>query len=575
MKKQGMGEPLSPIPFTKQQLPHKIYMKKYFLSATVLATLGFASASAQDIYKVELLSQTDVTGDARYVGMGGAMNALGANLTALGTNPATGGLYRRNDIAVTAGFVQTPYNGTLETGPSKSRATFDQAGFVYSCDLGNSTGVKFVNMGFNYHKSRNFKNYIGLNNVALPKVMDNGVPTGMSQTWVFQDLATNLNGYLLDLGYDEDRESTTPAAVLAYDTYLIDAVDENGVSVGDRNVKIDRYVASDANRYNYNRAQWGGIEDYDFNLSMNINERVYLGATMTIHNVNMHSALLYDEELFQNSNVNDTGVYTMYQEEALTGVGYDGKFGMIVRPFDENPFRFGLAISTPTAYDLESRNYLEMDTPYADDKGHDRSFGNVDLNNEYRIRTPWKLNISAATTIGTRLALDAEYEWQSCSSAAVRYKDHSGYYNENGLGFKTDKYLQGEINAFYKNVHTFRVGAEARLSKEFSLRAGYNYVTAALDKSAYLNQFLDGSSYYYATNTDYVNPGPTNRITVGLGYHHKAFYMDAAYQHTMQSVDVYPFHYNLNDRLGAKNDVPGQSVDLNRNHFVVTMGFKF
>lgn len=548
-------------------------MKKTLFSAAALALFSVSTMHAQDIYKVELLSQSDLNGDARYVGMGGAMNALGANLTAMGSNPASTGLYRRSDVGLSAGFVQTPYNGTMLIGPSKTRGSFDQAGFIYACNLGNSSGVKFVNMGFNYHKSRNFKNYIGLNCVNLPTMMNEGVPEGVSQSWQFVDLAANLNGNLLDLGYEDDRELTTPSTLLAYDTYLIDAFDENGESVGDRDVKIDHYLPSYANNYDYHRAQWGGIEDYDFNLSMNINERVYLGATFTVHNVDMHSALLYAEELYENGNVNSTSMYTMNQEEALSGTGYDGKFGIIVRPAEENPFRFGLTITTPTAFDLQSRNYASMATPYIGSDGN-TCFADVDLTNEYRIRTPWKLDVSAATTIGTRFAIDAEYQWANRSSAAVRYATDN-HYNSSGIGYKTDIDIQDELTKYYKNVHTVRVGAEARLTDELSLRAGYNYVTPSLDKKAYLNLFLDGSSYYYATNTDYVNPGAINRLTFGLGYHHKSFYMDAAYQHTMQNVDVYPFHYDPNDRFGGNNILAPQSVGLHRNQLVMTMGFKF
>lgn len=549
-------------------------MKKIFICASALAFFGFGTASAQDIYKVEQLSSSDLDGDARFVGMGGAMGALGANISAMGTNPASTGLYRRSDMAITAGLVNSPYDGTVQVGPDKTRGTFDQVGFVYSCNLGNDTGVKFFNMGFNYRKGRNLKNYIGMNSVALPKFMDeNGVPQGMSQSWQFCDLAADLKGNLLDLGYEDDRENTTPSTLLAYDTYFIDAVDANGESVGDRNVKIDRYVPSYANRYNYHRAQWGGVHDYDFNFSFNINERVYVGATLGIHNVDMHSSLVYDEELYQNGNVNDVGGYTMYTEEALTGVGYDGRFGIIVRPIEENPFRFGVAITTPTAYDLESRSYAEMSTPYVGDDGN-TCFQYVDLNNAYRIRTPWKLDVSAATTIGTRLALDAEYQLQNYSSAAVRYDD-GGNYNPNGLGYHTDKFLQDEINCRLKNVHTLRVGAEARLSDSFSARLGYNYVSSPFDKDAFLNLLVDGSSYYYALNTDYVNLGATNRITAGLGYHARHFYFDAAYVLSRQAADVYAFHYNLDDPYGVKNDLPGQHYNINRNQVIFTLGFKF
>lgn len=549
-------------------------MKKIFFCAAALAACSVGTISAQDIYKVEQLSSTDLDGDARFVGMGGAMSSLGANLSAMSTNPASAGLYRRSDISVSAGLLAQPVNGTIQIGPDKTRGSFDQAGFVYSCNLGNTEGVKFFNMGFNYKKSRNLKNYIGMNNVALPVTMEGGVPMGLSQSWQFTDLAANLNGDLLDLGYDNDRENTTPSTLLAYDTYFIDAVDANGESVGDRNVKIDHYIPSYANRYNYHRAQWGGIQDYDFNLSFNINERVYLGANFGLHNVDMHSALIYDEELYQNGNVNDTGGYNFYTEEAITGIGYDGKFGVIIRPIDEEPFRFGVSVTTPTAYDLEARSYAEMTTPYADGNGHDYCNQDVNLTNTYRIRTPWKLDVSAATTFGTRFAIDAEYQLQNYSSAAVRYANNGDYAYRND-GYSTDVYLKDEINQYMKNVHTVRVGAEARLNDSFSARLGYNYVTSPFDKDAYLNLLVDGSSYYYANNTDYVNLGATNRFTAGLGYHHHSFYFDVAYLHQRQNADVYAFHYNYDERYGVKNDLPGQRVNLIRNQAVFTIGFKF
>lgn len=549
-------------------------MKKIFIGAAALACFGFGAANAQDIYKVEMLSSSDLGGDARFVGMGGAMGALGANLSAMTTNPASAGLYRRSDFSLTAGPVGTPYGGTIQVGPDKVKGSFDQCGFLYSFDLENPSGVKFVNFGFNYKKARNFKNYIGMNNVGLPKVMENGVPMGLSQSWQFVDLAANLSGNLLDLGYEDDRELTTPTTLLAYDTWLIDAVDENGESVGERNVKIDRYVPSYANRYNYHRAQWGGIEDYDFNVSMNINERVYIGVNLGLYNVNAHSALVYDEELYQNGNVNDTGGYNMYTEESLSGFGIDGKFGILVRPVEESPFRIGLTVTTPTSFDLESRSYAEMTTPYADGEGHDYCRQDVNLKNSYNIRTPWKLDVSAATTIGNRFAIDAEYQLQDYSSAAVRYANQGDYAWQNE-GYSRDLYLQDEINAYMKNVHTFRIGAEARLDNHFSARVGYNYVTSPFSPDAYLNLLVDGSSYYYATNTDYVNLGATNRFTAGLGYHYGNFYFDVAYMHQRQDADVYAFHYNLEDRNGVKNDLPVQKFALLRNQAMFTVGFKF
>ena len=54
---------------------------KYTVALTAFALCS--SMSAQDIYKVEALSGSDLNGTARYVGMGGAMSALGADLSTI------------------------------------------------------------------------------------------------------------------------------------------------------------------------------------------------------------------------------------------------------------------------------------------------------------------------------------------------------------------------------------------------------------------------------------------------------------------------------------------------------------
>ena len=62
-------------------------MNKKIVLAFV-ASMGMLMASAQDIYKVESLVGSDLNGTARFVGMGGAMSALGADLSTMNSNPA-------------------------------------------------------------------------------------------------------------------------------------------------------------------------------------------------------------------------------------------------------------------------------------------------------------------------------------------------------------------------------------------------------------------------------------------------------------------------------------------------------
>lgn len=105
----------------------------------------------------------------------------------------------------------------------------------------------------------------------------------------------------------------------------------------------------------------------------------------------------------------------MSQAESLSGAGFDVKLGIIVRPLEDSPFRFGVSIATPIFFDLTQSSYLYMNSPYAftDDKGNkfEHTEADVEIGDfDYRIRTPWKVNLSMATTVGNYLALDAEYE---------------------------------------------------------------------------------------------------------------------------------------------------------------------
>ncbi len=526
-------------------------MKQKISVALAAIALG-ANAAAQDIYKMEQFSAKDLAGTSRFVGMGGAMNALGADLSTIAGNPAAIGMYRSSDIALTGGVTAQP-NGEEFADISRARATFDQAGFVYSAKMG-SEGVKFVNFAFNYQKSKNLKNYIGLSNIALG---------GLSQSLQMLDLSYGSRGWL-DLDLTEDRELTTPLACLGYDTYMIDkAYDDEG--------NFDGYVPSSAQDYTYRRGQWGGIQQYDFNISFNVEDRVYAGLTVGAYNVNCHSYTAYAENLLDENG----GLHPYYMKnvEDVSGNGFDLKLGAIFRPFEASPFRLGFAVHTPTFYDLETSSYLYMDSPYMSN-GADHTSASVSVpGNYYKLRTPWKFLVSAATTAGKVFAIDAEYEFSNPSTARVSYGDYDYDWDWGwGLG-RTDYGLKDEAKCWLKPVHTFRLGMEARLLPGVALRLGYNYQSSAFEKDAYLNLFTDSPSYYYQTNTDYVNLGDINRLTAGLGWRGSHWYCDFAYQYQIQKADVYPFH--IPEVNSDVNRICPQEVQLNRQTAQLTIGYKF
>ena len=134
-------------------------MKKkcFFLAAMSVLTLPML---AQETYENTKLIDNDLNGTARYVGMGGAMDALGADLTTMGTNPAGMGLYRSSAIAVSGGLLSQSGAKAIN-GASTSHFSLDQFGGVYSMRGSNNS---IMNIGINYRKTKNFNHILSAAN---------------------------------------------------------------------------------------------------------------------------------------------------------------------------------------------------------------------------------------------------------------------------------------------------------------------------------------------------------------------------------------------------------------------------
>ena len=71
------------------------------------------------------MATEDLNGTARYVGMGGAMDALGADISTIGTNPAGIGLFRSSSVSLSAGVV-SQQNAKRFADGYKTNLSFDQ-----------------------------------------------------------------------------------------------------------------------------------------------------------------------------------------------------------------------------------------------------------------------------------------------------------------------------------------------------------------------------------------------------------------------------------------------------------------
>lgn len=516
-------------------------MKKIFFSACLLS-LFMAHAHAQETYENTKLIDNDLNGTARYVGMGGAMEALGADISVINSNPAGIGLFRRSSGSVSFGLVSQDGASSFKYG-NKTNASFDQAGFVYSLRDGRRT---FINFGFNYHKSKNF-DYIlnaasGLNGASQHKLS------------YMKALANENNLDKTSSGWRGKFSYTSQLDNLYYNTLMM--------------TSSDGFFYNDASRYEFGRAETGYIGEYDFNTSVNVNDRVYLGVTVGIHDVHYTGHSLYSEALV-NLNNQTAGDITVNDERRITGTGYNASFGIIFRPVDASPFRIGLSVTTPTWYDLKTSNYTYLiNNTKADGGGKlqgDYPNYTTGESYEFKLFTPWKFGVSLGHTVGSYLALGASYEYADYSRLDTRVNDgyDVDYWGDVYEHSSSDEPMNRHTRETLKAVSTLKIGAEAKVMPNLAVRAGYNYVSPMFKKEGYKDGNIDSYGSNYSSATDYTNWEATNRYTVGVGYTLGKMSFDLAYQYAQTNGKFHPFADSYLDYT-----YPGQ--DSNRNDVTMT-----
>ena len=543
-------------------------MKKIFFSACLLS-LFMAHAHAQETYENTKLIDNDLNGTARYVGMGGAMEALGADISVINSNPAGIGLFRRSSGSVSFGLVSQDGASSFKYG-NKTNASFDQAGFVYSLRDGRRT---FINFGFNYHKSKNF-DYIlnaasGLNGASQHKLS------------YMKALANENNLDKTSSGWRGKFAYTSQLDNLYYNTLMM--------------TSSDGFFYNDASRYEFGRAETGYIGEYDFNTSANVNDRVYLGITIGIHDVHYTGHSLYNEALV-NLNNQTAGDITVNDERRITGTGYNASFGIIFRPVDASPFRIGLSVTTPTWYDLKTSNYTYLiNNTKADGGGKlqgDYPNYTTGESYEFKLFTPWKFGVSLGHTVGNYLALGASYEYADYSRLDTRVNDgyDVDYWGDVYEHSSSDEPMNRHTRETLKAVSTLKIGAEAKVMPNLAVRAGYNYVSPMFKKEGYKDGNIDSYGSNYSSATDYTNWEATNRYTVGVGYTLGKMSFDLAYQYAQTNGKFHPFADSYLDYTYSGQDSNGNDVTMTesldnyanavkvsnkRNQLLLTLTYRF
>ena len=529
-------------------------MKKlFFIACLGMVTVGM---QAQETYEVAELATEDLNGTARYVGMGGAMEALGADISTMGTNPAGIGMFRRSWIGVSAGATiqkGDSYSNSVYTDNGRTNADLNQAGVVFSMQTNQNS---YLNFGFNYQKSRNFNQILNaMGELSNSSVSEKAVLAMKSIA------ATNPNVNNMDY--------------LVYDNY-----DEQGV----------KHLPYGTEFFGMNDNK-GYISEFDFNISGNIKNRLFLGLTIGAKSVDFSSIANYYEFVSYDLNYgldytpktdaggNYDAITANYpyaletiNERRITGSGVNVKFGAIWRPIETSPFRVGLYIHTPTWYRLTQD--IWQDT-YTDSNPNNTYTVKESIYRDYRFSTPWKFGVSFGHTIGNIVALGLTYDYAKYSAINSKYDR-----------WNDDYFVNRNTEASLKGVHTLKLGAEIKPVPDVAIRVGYNYVSPMYDKTEGYKDYFEHTHGSYDcganfTSNDYTNWGGTNRVTFGLGFTiAKNFNIDLAYQYIGQKGEYHPFSttmgkiYETDEDL-TENGTVMQEVKNNRHQINCTLSYKF
>lgn len=538
-------------------------MKKQLFAAAVMAlpTLMFAQ-TALDAFNI---SQPDFRGTARFMSMGGAFTALGGDISTLNQNPGGIGVYRSNEIGVTLDLnfagSKSLTQGYQETR-NKTHFNCNSFGYIGAVYTGSDI-MPYFNWGASYSRSASFdrayKGKIGSLNGSWSNYVasyTNGIPS--------EDLTGNNNFNPYIDGYEPWT------SILAYNSYIINPIgnlykglwDENGGSAGHGTFDV---------------VDKGYVDEYSINFGGNFDNVVFWGLGFGITDVEYRSSVYYTEDFdraliptfYENGDYkepgNGSGGFGLDSWKHISGTGFNFKFGLIVKPINE--LRIGLAVHTPTYYNLKQEGWAAIDYGYSSG-----AEGYVETNDgytdyfEWKLRSPWRLMGGISGVIGKRAIISADYEYRPMQKMNVR----DSYSNE-----YTD--VNGDINNYYKAVSILRLGAEYRLNPNWSVRAGYQLQTSPSTDVA-----LDGRTMVYTSGPDDTETTPsfsfdraTHYISCGLGYRYKNFYVDAAYvnKHRESTWQAYT-NWNLSSPSEAKF-APTSKITASDNQIVISAGFKF
>ncbi|MFK8057573.1 MAG: OmpP1/FadL family transporter [Saprospiraceae bacterium] len=471
---------------------------RILLSLLVLS-IASATLTGQTLDDALRFSENTAVGTARSLGTANSMSAIGADWTALQSNPAGLAAFRNNEVTVTIGGILTgTSNATLsaftdqEVGSVMStndgsgfRAALPQIGLVFTREPIASRWTQ-INFGIGVSQTNRFEENIRFS----------GATPGSVSDWFLETVNYDLreDPPLLDpLPLNDLSDFNTG---LAYDAQLLKRfpdgtywTDYDEARLNNPGVEIPLQKTGSISRKGYNSS-------FDLSLGGNFEEKLLVGATLSLVNTSFEETNIYLEQDLDN--LVDTFISLRFlQTNSHEGTGVNGKFGVIYRA--SQAFRIGLSYHSPSFISVSDQIVNSITYSYALSPGLSVP-GEAQVTPtfepfEYTFVTPSSYRASAAYVIGRRgfISIDA------------------GYKNYPGAKFKieidrdAEEDLNSRINILTQAAIDARIGGELNMSP-FKIRAGFEYFGAPVRGEDAAISFSGGVGFRQ------------NRLSADLGY---------------------------------------------------------
>lgn len=450
-------------------------------------------------------------GSARHVAVGGAMSAIGGDVSNLSYNPAGIAVYRSSVIVLTPSVEINKSNAVFENSSSQqlnSKVNFSNVGAVFSIKNKKFGVVENFNFGF----AMNTLNSFNQKNRLVQKTNNS-----ITKQWLNE--ANIINGNE-DRGFSYDEFSFE--AVGAYNTWLVnfDAADSTYTSPIENSILQNSLTERE-----------GSKRDFALSFGTNLMNKIYLGASLSIPYISCSSTTAFSEKDYNNTN-GGFQKFNMLQSYNNSGLGINFKIGAIYKPI--HFLRLSAAIQTPTRFSLEETYTTDFISEF-DSVTYEF---NSDLGNfSYTLITPWRANAGLALVSKKYGFISFDYELVDYTSTKFDLQDQY---------IDLESSLNDNIKAKYQIAHNFKIGVESKI-KNFRIRGGYAMQTSPFKKPFSVNSY-DFSRHQFSG---------------GLGYLWKRISLDASYRYTMSK----EFKLAFDGQNGITKDTDTQLL-------MVTVGFK-